>query len=167
VKESNALDEFRIMATFPNGGLVMIHRLVSETDSDYTKLLSIANFFAQQGRTVVLTPKMKRPPQFNYARIYGSLIGTKYEDKCPDMMIDGVWYEHEEFTSANPKRAFRNMLAHGLKQSSRLIIDAPGLTYRYMKRVIYNRVNTNQDIDEILIRESTGLIIELYKKTNG
>ena len=146
-------DEYRVVITFPNGGSVKVHRYVSETDSDYQKLLAIAEWFAQQGKQVVLTPKMKRPPQFEYAKIYSSLIGTKYEGKCPDMMIDGVWYEHEGFTSNNPKRAFRNMLAHGLKQSSRLIIDAPGLTYRYMKRVVYNRVNTNQDIHEIWVRD--------------
>ena len=121
-------------------------------------------FFAKQGKHVALTPKLTRSPKFEYAQIYGSLIGTRYEGKCPDMLIDGEWYEHEGFTSDNPKNAFRNMLTHGLKQSSRLIIESPKLTDRYMKRIINNRIASNQEINEILILENSGEIRVLYKK---
>ena len=160
-------EPFRIVATFENGGRLFIHKNVSERDSDYHKLHAAALFFAEQGRHVVLTPKLTRSPNFEYAHIYGSLMGTKYEGKCPDMLIDGKWYEHEGFTSDNPKNAFRNMLTHGLKQASRLIIEAPELTDRYMRRIINNRIATKQEIDEILILEKSGEIRVLYKKTNG
>lgn len=66
------------------------------------------------------------------------------------------------FTSANPKNAFRNMIAHGLKQSDRIIIDNPGLTQRFMERSISNR----QDIKEVWLRNEDGTISLLYKK-NG
>ena len=154
------------IATFENGGEVLVHISVSEHDSDYQKLLAIALFFARQGKHVVLTPKLTRSPKFEYAQIYGSLIGTKYEGKCPDMLIDGKWYEHEGFTSEKPKNAFRNMLTHGLKQSSRLIIDAPELTDGYMLRCIYGRITNGLEIDEILLREKNGNIRLLYKKQN-
>ena len=160
-------EPFRIVATFENGGRVVVHEHVSEQESDYQKLMTIALFFAKRAKQVMLTPKLTRFPKFEYARIYGSLIGTKYEGKCPDMLIDGEWYEHEGFTSDNPKNAFRNMLTHGLKQASRLIIEAPELTDRYMRRIINNRIATKQEIDEILILEKSGEIRVLYKKTNG
>ena len=160
-------EPFRIVATFENGGRVVVHENVSEHDSDYQKLLTVGLFFAKQGRQVALTPKLTRSPNFEYSHIYGSLRGTKYEGKCPDMLIDGEWYEHEGFTSDNPKNAFRNMLTHGLKQASRLIIEAPELTDRYMRRIINNRIATKQEIDEILILEKSGEIRVLYKKTNG
>lgn len=70
------------------------------------------------------------------------------------------------FTSANPKNAFRNMLAHGLAQS--LIIDEPDLTEAFMKRSIRNRVAKGLDIQEVWLRDKNGGIRVLYdKKSEG
>ena len=156
-------EPFRVVAVFANGGEVRIHKNVSEHDSDYPKLFTVGLFFAQQGKKVTLTPKLTRSANFEYANIYGSLIGTKYEGKCPDMLIDGEWYEHEGFTSDNPKNAFRNMLTHGLKQASKLIIEAPDLTDAYMKRVIRQRIKDGHEITEIWI-VNNGQLSVLYKK---
>ena len=146
-------------------GTVTIHQLINRNDSDFQKLNEIATFFArEQGAEVILTPKMSRPPKFQYECVYSSLIGTKYEGKCPDFCINGIWYEHEGFTSSNPKNAFRNMLNDGLKQSNRLIIDKPNLTDAYMKRVIRQRIKDGQAIEEIWIKEDSEIRI-LYKKS--
>ena len=146
-------------------GAVTIHQLINREDSDFNKLNDIATFFArEQGADVILTPKMSRPPKFQYECVYGSLVGTKYEGKCPDLCINGVWYEHEGFTSTNPKNAFRNMLNDGLKQSNRLIIDKTNLTDAYMKRVIRQRIKDGQAIEEIWIKEDSEIRI-LYKKS--
>lgn len=145
-------------------GTVTINRLVDRNDSDFQKLNQIATFFArEQGAEVILTPKMSRPPKFWYECVYSSLIGTKYEGKCPDLYINGIWYEHEGFTSSNPKNAFRNMLNDGMKQSNRLVIDRPNLTDAYMKRVIRQRIKDGQDIEEIWVKEDSNIRL-LYKK---
>ena len=126
-------------------GTVTIHQLINREDSDFHKLDEIATFFArEQGAEVILTPKMSRPPKFQYECVYSSLVGTKYEGKCPDLCVNGVWYEHEGFISSNPKNAFRNMLNDGLKQSNRLIIDKPNLSDAYMKRIIRQRIKDGQ-----------------------
>ena len=151
---------------YPNGGKVQVHQLVNPNDSDFKKLMSIADFFAKQGLETKLTPKTSRPRRFVYQNIYHSLMGTKYEGKCPDLLIDGKWYEHEGFTSSNPKNAFRNMMYDGLIQSNRLIIDRPDLTERYMRRSIVGRVNRGEDIEEVWLREQDGKLTLLYKK-NG
>ena len=146
-------------------GTVTIHTLINRNDSDFNKLNEIATFFArEQGAEVILTPKMSRPPRFQYECVYGSLVGTKYEGKCPDLCVNGGWYEHEGFTSSNPKNAFRNMLNDGLKQSNRLIIDKPNLTDAYMKRIIRQRIQGGQAIEEIWIKEDSEIRI-LYKKS--
>lgn len=150
-------------------GTVTIHRLINRDDNDFNTLNEIATFFAKEQRAdVILTPKMSRPPKFQYECVYGSLIGTKYEGKCPDFCINGIWYEHEGFTSANPKNAFRNMMNDGLKQSNRLIIDKPDLTDRYMIHSINKRILVDkQHISEVWVREKDGSIRLLYKKTDG
>ena len=148
-------------------GIIRINRMVDSNDSDYPKLYEIAKHFAKDGATVELTPKMSRPSKFKYECIYGDLVGTKYEGKCPDLRINGLWYEYEGFITDNPKRAFSNMMAHGLKQSSRIIIDRPNLTERYMRRSIIEKVSRGELINEVWIRESDGKLTLLYKKTDG
>lgn len=145
-------------------GTISVSNMVNPKDSDYIKLVEIAEFFAKDGAKVKLTPKMSRPSKFNYECVYGSLMGTKFEGKCPDLCINGVWYEHEGFISNNPKRAFRNMLNDGLKQSDRLIIDKPDLTEAYMKRIIRQRITDGQTISEVWLRTEEGIEI-LYKKS--
>jgi len=147
---------------------VRIHRLVDRSDPDFLTLKTDAEFFAGEGSTVLVTPKRSRGSKFDYADVYGSLAGTRYEGKCPDLLIDGKWYEHEGFTDGKPKRAFSNMLSRGLKQSDRLIIDRPGLTDRYMLRSILDRVNRKgQAIEELWIREPDGTLSLLFRKTDG
>lgn len=72
-----------------NGGSVSVHALVDKEDSDYNKLVAIAKVFAKMGKEVKLTPKMKRPPQFEYEEIYCNLVGTRHERKCPDLNVSG------------------------------------------------------------------------------
>lgn len=145
-------------------GLIRINRLVNQNDNDYNKLYQIAEYFADKGSVVELAPKMSRSSKFEYESLYYDLIGTKYEGKCPDLRIDGLWYEHEGFVADNPKTAFRNMLNHGLKQSSRIIINRPNLTDAFMKRIIKQRVKDGHDIDEVWIMDDNS-IIPLYKKS--
>ena len=158
---------FTIVRRFDKGGSIAVHQLVNPEDSDYNKLMDIATFFAEQGCQVRLTPKMTRPPKFMYRNIYESLMGTPYEGKCPDLWIDGVWYEYEGFVTNNAKRAFGNMMNHGLKQCDRLIIDRPELTERYMLRSIYGRVQRGELISEVWIRDEGGLLSLFYKKTDS
>ena len=87
--------------------------------------------------------------------------------KCPDLKIDGVFYEHEGFVTNNPKRALKNMLNRGLEQCDKLIIDKPNLTDRFIRRIISNHIIEGQIIKEIWVREDSGELILFYKKTDG
>lgn len=117
-------------------GTIEISNMVNRSDNDFTRLMQVAEFFAKDGKHVLLAPKMTRPPKFDYDCIYGSLKDTPYYGKCPDLKIGEHWYEHEGFVTNNPKRAFSNMINDGRKQSDRIIIDRPELTERFMIRSI-------------------------------
>jgi hypothetical protein len=166
-KQSRIESGFETILKNKNGGEILVHKLVSKNDSDYNRLITIANEFSKNGSIVKLTPKMTRPPRFEYNEIYKDLVGTKYEGKCPDLLIDGKFYEHEGFKTENAKRAFSNMLSHGLKQSSRVIIEKPELTERYMQRSIFDRLKSGININEIWLLNKNGNISLLYKKTDG
>ena len=138
--------------------------MVDPNDSDYEELERVARMFAQEGATVELVPKMTRANRFKYDCVYGDLRGAKYEGKCPDLRINDKWYELEGYRTSNYKRAFGNMLNHGLKQSSRIIIEEVPLTEAFMKRSIINRIYQGALIDEVWMKTNTGLIL-LYKKS--
>ena len=55
-------------------------------------------------------------------------------------------------------------MIHSLKQSSRIIINKPNLTDAYMKRIIRQRINEGQTIDEVWIMEDS-YVRCLYKKS--
>lgn len=155
---------YNVIKEFENGGKVSVHQLINTEESDYDKLVETATYFAKTfGEDVKLTPKISRPPKFVYQNIYHSLMGTDYEGKCPDILVGNKWYEHEGFITDNAKRAFSNMMNHGLKQSSRIVIDKPNLTDAYMKRVIWQRIKDGQSIEEVWIKDGSEFKI-LYKK---
>ena len=119
-----------------------------------TRILRCAEFFARQGKTVVMTPKLDVPYKNPaYDMVYGSLRGTPYYGKCPDLLVDGVWYEHEGYSNVNPKTNFSNMMKRGLRQSNRVIMEDCGLTDGYMKRNVLVRISENQRIREVLVRK--------------
>ena len=108
----------------------------------------------------MITPKFNSPKNCpDYDTIYSSLKGTKYYGKCPDFSVNGKFYEHEGFNSDKPKRAFNNILKHGLKQSDRLIMEHPNLTDNYMLRNIKGR---SEQISEIWLKAGDELRL-LYK----
>lgn len=92
----------------------------------------------------------------DYDKIYGSLKGTKYYGCCPDMLVDGKFYEHEGFTTKNAKNAFRNMCNHGLRQSDRIVIENCGLTDGSMLRSIHSKIHSGMTITEVWIHEHNG-----------
>lgn len=148
-------------------GTVQIHRLVELDASDFQNVKTIAQAFAQEGSTVSIIPKFHSTVNNPmYKTIFGELKDTKYWGKCPDLTVDGVFYEHEGFSSSNPKNAFKNMLNRGLKQSSYVIIEDCGISERYAINNILSRIKDGQEISEVWIRKGNRLEI-LYKKTEA
>lgn len=141
-----------VLAMYENDGSLTVYNSIDRTTGDFHRIRCCAEFFAKQGKTVIMTPKLnvtyKNPA---YDMIYGTLKGTPYYGKCPDLLIDEVWYEHEGFSGENPKRSFRNMCYHGLKQCDRLILEDCGLTFGFMYRSLLGRIDRKEKIKEVWI----------------
>ena len=143
-----------VMASFPNGERVVVYNAIDRTTGDFRRILSCAKFFAQQGKQVVMPPMLKVPYKNPvYDQIFGTLRGTPYYGKCPDLLVDGVWYEHEGFTSVNPKTNFANMCNRGFRQSDRIIIEKCGLTDGYMLRSLEGQMKAGVRISELWVRD--------------
>ena len=135
------MEDFILYKAFPSGGKVFLMNGLDKTSSDYNDLLSIACCFARAGREVrVLAPVHFRDPL--YVRVFGSLIGTRYERKCPDLLIDGVFFEYESFIRPFSPGKISDMLTRGSLQSDSIIIDLRDSSTQphHIKRQIINKL---------------------------
>jgi hypothetical protein len=108
--------------------------------SDYKDLLAISRFFAKQGSNVKITVPIHYK-DIRYDLVFGVLKGTIYERKCPDLIIDGICYEYERYEPPFKKRKIANMISHGAKQSSHIIINNnKGCSDRFIRRNILERL---------------------------
>ena len=131
--------------------------------SDHKDLISISREFAKNGDNVKITTDIHFKNE-KYMEVFGELIGTKYERKCPDLIINGKFYEYENYTPPFKRDKLYRMFSRGLSQSSRIIINNnKGATHRYIKNAIGNRIRLGQEIDEVWVYEKGNNIL-LYKK---
>jgi hypothetical protein len=146
---------FRLYKNFVSGGKIEIMEGYIKK-SDHRDLFAIARYFAEKGDRVQITTNIHFKDE-KYKEVFGELNGTKYERKCPDLIINGKYYEYESYTPPFKKGKISNMISKGLKQSSRIIINNnKGASDRYIKRNIYERLksrNFRQDIDEVWLYE--------------
>ncbi|MDR2765379.1 MAG: hypothetical protein LBB90_10180 [Tannerella sp.] len=146
---------FSLYKTFTGGGKVEIMNGYTPK-SDHKDLLTIARYFAQKGDKVQITTDIHFKDEI-YRDVFGRLEGTPYERKCPDLIINGKYYEYESFMKPFKKRKMANMISHGTKQSSRIIINNnKGVVDRYIHRNILERLkdkNFKYDIDEVWLYE--------------
>lgn len=156
---------FKLEKKYKNGGELLIHERVEKNKSDYKAMLTLCNQFAKEGEKVSMTPSLHRKSE-EYGKIYGSLAGTKYEGKCPDLKVGDKFYEFEGFVKPWNKRKVGNMIKHGLKQSSRIIIDNnKGCSDRYIKRLVHIQAKQTL-IHEVWVYEK-GKVRLIYKRKQG
>jgi hypothetical protein len=159
------MQHFTLFKAFSNGGRIEImDEFVKK--SDYDDLLVIAHFFAQQGK-IALIPTEVHYKDAKYKQIFGKLIGTVYERKCPDLIIDGEFYEYESFVPPFSKKKISYMLSQGTKQASRIIINInKDVEDRYILNNILKRLSDKtfkREIDEVWLHEN-GEVRLIYKK---
>ncbi|MEG1763287.1 MAG: hypothetical protein RR256_06745, partial [Bacteroidales bacterium] len=157
---------YETVKTYDNGGQIRIFKEIDRKASDYKPIYNICNQFAKEGKICEITPRIHYKDE-RYKEVYGSLIGTKYERKCPDFRVDGVFYEFESFVPPFNKRKISHMLNKGSKQSDKIVINNnKGCTDRYIHRNIQNRLTDKSfknEINEVWLYEK-GQARIVYKK---
>ena len=131
---------------------------LDKNNPDFNDLLSIASYFAQKGSIVIiLSPIHYKDPK--YHRVFGLLIGTMYYRKCPDLLIDGLFFEYESYERPFKAKKISHMIKRGAEQSNRIIIDNnKGVSDRFIINTLVKREN-----DKSFKRE----IVDLYVYEKG
>ena len=155
---NNTDNRFTLYKRFSGKGAVYLMSGLDRTNPDYNDLISIACFWAKQGRTVkVFSPLHYKDP--GYRDVFGSLIGTMYYRKCPDLLVDNEYYEYESYVRPFKSMKISHMIKRGADQSDRIIIDNnKGASDRYIINMVMKRIN-----DKSFRRE----ILELYVYEKG
>ena len=163
-------NDFSLYKSFPNGGAVLLMSGLDKSTPDYNDLLSIACWFARKGRMVkVLTSIHYKDPK--YHEIFGSLIGTMFYRKCPDLLIDGEFYEYESYERPFKANKISHMIKRGVEQSDRIIIDNnKGASDRYIINMVLKRIKDRsfrREISELFVYEKGNVRRLYYKKAVG
>ena len=163
------MEDFILYKTFPSGGTVSLMTGLDKTSSDYNDLLSIACFFARKGQDVRILRQVHYKDPL-YSRVFRSLLGSPYERKCPDLLIDGIFYEYESYKRPFRSKKISHMIKRGFEQSNRIVIDNnKGASDRFIINGVYNRINDKafkHEIMELLLYEK-GRVRTLYKRKSG
>lgn len=147
---------FVLYKRYRSGGEVWLMKGLERRKPDYDALLSIGRFLARMGCFVkILSPVHYKDPI--YKKAFGLLTGTPYYRKCPDLMIDGLFYEYESYVRPFKVSNISHMIKHGLQQSDRIIIDKnKGASERYIVNMILRRLNDKSfqgRIEEVFVYE--------------
>ena len=155
---------FVLYKLYPSGGKIWLMLGLDSTRSDYDDILAIAECLAERGHEVkVLRAVHYKDPL--YREVFGELIGTRYYRKCPDLLVDGDYYEYESYVRPWTKRKLSNMLTSGLRQSDRIIIDnRQGTSIRQITRAVQSRLNVKAPIKEVWVFEGIE-VLDIYKNT--
>jgi len=162
VLEATILEESLMYKNFKNTGNIEIVAGYKKK-ADHKDLITISRFFAQKGDSVTITTDIHFKDE-QYKEVFGALIGTKYERKCPDLIINGKFYEYESYQPPFNSDKLYRMFSRGLSQSSNIIVNNnKGASHRFIKNAIGNRIRLGQAIDEVWVYEK-GKATLFYKK---
>lgn len=124
-----------------NGGVVLIHKLVQDTDSDYELLIAIGTVLASEGKKVELLPKLhEKDVDFRRKVLPGARM-----NKNPDLRINGEYWEVE-----SPEWPYKRVKIHtrvrkGQEQADALIISfAKEVNIKSVEVIIHARFKEHQ-----------------------
>ena len=150
---------------FENGGKEIFYKdAEASKKTDFAAIKTIARTLAKEGNVVEVMPRWHCKSD-EYKHFYSDLIGTKYKNKCPDLRINGKFYEFEGFVKPWTPNKIGRMLSHGLKQSSRIVIDnSKGCSHRYLRKRVFDFIRIGVAVDEVVVYEK-GKLTTIYKKS--
>ena len=114
--------DFKNVKNLKNGGIYNEHFAIDKKKSDYKMVKNVGIEFAKMGESVNANPDV-HIKSADYQKVFGSLIGTKYERKCPDLLVGGKFYEVKNYDPPFKSDKIGGMIGKGVKQSPNIVIN--------------------------------------------
>jgi hypothetical protein len=101
-----------------NGGVVLVHKLVDNTESDYELLIAIGTVLANEGKKVELLPTLhEKDVDFRRKVLPGARM-----NKNPDLRINGEYWEVEAPDWPYHRTKIHTRVRKGQEQADSVII---------------------------------------------
>jgi hypothetical protein len=125
-----------------NGGVVLIHKLVDTSDSDYELLVSIGIVLANEGQKTELLPKLhEKDVDFRNKVLPGVRM-----NKNPDLRIDEEYWEVESPGWPYKDVNINNRIRKGQEQANSLIIFfTKPVNVKMVERIIKGRFKDHRN----------------------
>jgi hypothetical protein len=125
-----------------NGGVVLIHKLVDDSESDYELLVAIGIELANEGRKVELLPKLhEKDVDFRRKVMPGARM-----NKNPDLRINGEYWEVEAPEWPYKRVKINTRIRMGQEQADALIIFfAKKVNIVSVERIIQDRFKDHRN----------------------
>jgi SPP1 gp7 family putative phage head morphogenesis protein len=153
--------EKAVLKEYKNGGKIISSNLVNKDSPDYNDVYKCCDHFAKKGRITEILPTVNIKSPL-YKEIYGDLIGTVFEGKCPDFKVGNHFYELEGFTGTANADKLGKMLSRGIKQSSKLVLKDDGSTINHLKKLVNFAKSQGKTIDEVWLFKENGVLEQVY-----
>jgi hypothetical protein len=124
-----------------NGGVVLVHKLVDNTESDYELLIAIGTVLANEGKKIELLPKLhEKDVDFRRKVLPGARM-----NKNPDLRINGEYWEVESPQWPYKRTNINTRVRKGQEQADALIIYfAKEVNINSVERIIKGRLKDHQ-----------------------
>jgi hypothetical protein len=133
--------QFEVFYSTLNGGVVLVHKLITGHEHDYEVLIAIGKVLAKEGRKIELLPVLhEKDVDFRQKVLPGVRM-----NKNPDLRIDGEYWEVEEPAWPYSRTNIDNRIKKGQEQADAMIIHfAKEVNVRSVERAIQGRFNIHQ-----------------------
>jgi SPP1 gp7 family putative phage head morphogenesis protein len=140
------------VATTKSGNAVYTYSSEKKKDDYADRLRCVSQIAEIKNKDSWLMPEIEKDTPL-YKEIYGDLIDTIYENKCPDSKVGKEYYEYKGHlpNPSRPYRTFGKCLSRGCKQSDKIIILDCGLSRGRMLEAINGKINAHKLITEVWI----------------
>ena len=124
-----------------NGGVVLVHKLIDNTESDYELLIAIGIVLANEGKKIELLPKLhEKDVDFRRKVLPGART-----NKNPDLRINGEYWEVESPQWPYKRLSIDRRIRKGQEQADALIIFfAKEVNIKTVEGVISERFKEHQ-----------------------
>lgn len=152
------VDDFitnKLLQSFEQRQGYAIHPSHDPKSNDLKDLIQISRHFSKSGQKAFIMPRIS-----HYENdFYSYLFAGSFTNKCPDLRINGKFFEWESFTALS-NNTLSNMVGRATKQAENIIIDLrnTNITVRELSRTINGRIQQGVRIESVYAYTDTGIV---------
>lgn len=143
--QSNEIDFIEVYRHPHSGGIVLRHTLVSVNADDYNHIYEIAIEKAREYKVIKILPEVHSNDPLREVLFEGAK-----ENKCPDLNIDGEYWEVKTPTLPLKERKISNCIRNSHAQANCVVLILTAkYNENYLRKAAKGRFETHETLERI------------------